>query len=136
MPVIIPQGNLSQNGNLDNYFVNKVRRILRDQPVVFGESQPTDATTGALTAGSKPFRLQRAPVWIGLNYVLVLTAPGGPWTIDLDDSPPTPPTGHVNINSDTGEIIFPTPPAVGTLAVTYQSVRFSEAQITDALYEG
>jgi hypothetical protein len=136
MPIVVPGASGAQNNNPDALFIQKVRRILRDQPVVFGESQPTDATTGSLTAGSKPFRLQRAPIWVGPGFVFNLTAPGGPYAVDFDDTGFTPPTGHVNIVSDTGEVIFSTPPAVGTMAVTYQSVRFGETQILDALYEG
>src|SRR6266566_5441682 len=128
------------NGRADALFIADVRRILRDQPVVFSESQPTDGTTGSLTAaGSKPFRLQRAPVWTGTNRIFVLTAPGGAYTVDFDDPtfiPAVGPPAHVNIITDTGEVIFPAPPATGTLAVTYQSVRFSEAQVSAALYEG
>jgi hypothetical protein len=233
------------NNRADPLFVADVRRILRDQPVIFGESQPTDATTGALTAGSKPFRLQRAPV---LTVRTALTAPGGTydglnsylpaydqpiwpgvltpvvadggaggtlpagdyqifWTLgtginaSAPGSQPSPisnkvtivanhlititnlpnpiPVGGINvyvlwqstgtppptawgfalfiaaaaggpynisapgtgvtpvfINSDTGEVIFATAPAVGTLAVTYQSARFSDTQVLAALYEG
>jgi hypothetical protein len=136
MPTIPPTSSQAQTGSADTVFINKVRRILRDQPVVFSESQPTDAATGSLAAGSKPFRLQRAPVWTGLNRVFALTAPGGPYLVDFDDTGFVPGAGHVNIITDTGEVVFPAAPAVGTLAVTYQSVRFSENQILDALYEG
>jgi hypothetical protein len=138
MPIVPPPpfGGSSSNNSADTVFIDKVRRILRDQPVVFSESQPTDNTTGSLAAGSKPFRLQRAPVWTGLNRIFNLTAPGGPYTIDFDDVGLVPGAGHVNINTDTGEVIFPAAPAVGTLAITYQAVRYSNQQITDALYEG
>lgn len=106
---------------------------MRDQPIWYGESMPTDATSGALAAGSKPFRLQRAPV---IGAAVALTAPGGPWTVDYNDVPPTPPASHVNIATDTGEVIFPSAPAIGTLAVTYQATRFSDTQILDALTDG
>lgn len=233
----------NQNGNPNSYFIAEVRRILRDQPVWYGESQPTDASTGAYAAGSKPFRLQRAPVI--LNSVS-LTAPGGAYkpTFDqpatlsqalgfniYDDGPggvlpagdyrlfwtladgatvlaslpsvlsnqltiganrkigilasnsngiPVPlPAGGINIyiapsfgtytagaaagygmfipagalppydlitagngivpvfiNSDTGEVAFGSPPGVGTMAVSYQGVRYSDTQILDALSDG
>jgi hypothetical protein len=45
-------------------------------------------------------------------------------------------TLNVAINSDTGEIIFPVAPVVGTLSATYQSIRYSDTQILDALKEG
>jgi hypothetical protein len=122
----------TNNSNPDSFFIAEVRRILRDQPVWYGESQPTDNTTGALTAGSKPFRLQRAPV---ITTGVVLTAPGGPWTVDYNDVGVIP-AGHVNIISDTGEVVFPSAPATGTMAVTYQAVRYSDTQILDTLYDG
>jgi len=107
---------------------------LRDQPVWFNEAPPTDGARGTISATSQPFRLQRAPVVP--NSATAVTAPGGPWTIDFDDSPDVPAAGHVNIKTDTGEVIFPAAPAVGTLAVTYQSVRFGDPQVLDALTEG
>jgi len=123
----------ASNGQPDSFFIAEVRRILRDQPIWYGESLPTDGTSGALAAGSKPFRLQRAPV---ISTGVTLTAPGGAWIVDYNDSPATPAAGHVNIVTDTGEVIFPSAPAVGTLAVTYQATRFSDTQILDALTDG
>lgn len=43
---------------------------------------------------------------------------------------------NVNINTDTGEIIFILAPPTGTLSLRYQASRFSDQAITDALYEG
>jgi hypothetical protein len=126
---------MAPNNNQTNaQFISEVRRILRDQPVYYGESQPTDGTTGALTAGSKPFRLQRAPV---INAGVVLTAPGGApgWTVDYDDVV-APVANHVNIVTETGELVFNPAPPLGTLAVTYQAVRYSDKQILDALTDG
>lgn len=122
----------ANNGNANAYFITEVRRILRDQPVWYGESQPTDGTTGVLTAGSKPFRLQRAPV---IATGVVLTAPGATWIVDYNDVG-APAANHVNIITDTGEVIFNTAPGTGTMAVTYQAVRYSDAQILDALTDG
>jgi hypothetical protein len=100
---------------------------------------PTDGTTGGVAAGAKPFRLDHQPVVIGS---VMLTAPGGApgWTVDYNDVA-GPALNHVNVNTDTGELTFGVaagagPPAAGTLAVTYQSMRFTDDQILDALYEG
>lgn len=234
----------NQNGNPNSYFIAEVRRILRDQPVWYGESQPTDAATGAFAAGSKPFRLQRAPDILGS---VMLTAPGGSYdgsnnylpAYDMAVSPatqapvladtgatgalpagdyqifwtlagltaqtpaslpsplsnvitvainhrltvtglPSPiPAGGINIyfvklgtsaantwgyianiaggaagpyiigtagagngvspvfvNSDTGEVSFARAPDTGTMAISYQAVRYSDAQVTDALTDG
>lgn len=125
----------NQNGNPNSFFVAEVRRILRDQPVWYGESQPTDAATGAITAGSKPFRLQRAPV---IASGVILTAPGGApgWTVDYDDVGGIPALNHVNIVTDTGEVIFSSAPPTGTMAVSYQAVKYSDTQILDSLTDG
>lgn len=40
------------------------------------------------------------------------------------------------IITDTGELFFPEAPLTGTISVAYQSARFSDQQVTDALYEG
>lgn len=136
MPIVVPPSSPATGGQPDSYFVSEVRRILRDQPVWFAESQPTDGATGVLNPGSKPFRLQRAPV---IQLGVQLSAPGAPvggYQIDFDDSGGVPGVGHVNVISDTGEIVFNTAPLVGTLAVTYQAVRYSDVQIRDALYDG
>ncbi len=51
------------NGLTNPYFINEVRRILRDQAAWFTDSIPTDGTNGIVSsAGAKPFRLQRAPI--------------------------------------------------------------------------
>lgn len=134
MPVVVPSTNAAQNQLPDATFIGKVRRILRDQGVWVPDKFPTDGITGVLTAGAKPFKLTRPPVMLG---TVVLTAPGGAYIVDYDDSPSdTPAAGHVNIISDTGEVVFNTPPAAGTLAVTYKSSRFADQQVLDALREG
>ena len=119
------------NGNPDAFFINEVRRILRDQPAWFTDSLPTDGTNGVVNvAGSKPLRLQRAPV---VRSGAVITAPGGTYTVVYDVAPIA---GQVEIISDTGEIVFNTAPASGTLSATYQTFRYADQQILDALIEG
>lgn len=133
MPVVIPSSGPAQNGAPNATFLDKVRRVLRDQGVWVPDKFPTDGIVGALTAGGKPFKLTRPPVMIG---TAILTAPGGPYVVEYDDVGDIPPAGRVNIISDTGEVVFNTPPAGGTLAVTYKSSRFADQQVLDALYEG
>lgn len=67
---------------------------------------------------------------------VTLSAPGGPYTVDYDDSPDTPAAGHVNIVTETGEVIFATAPTTGTCSVTYKAVRYSDTQVMDALTQG
>jgi hypothetical protein len=120
------------NGNANSFFIAEVRRILRDQAAWFTDSIPTDATNGVVNvAGAKPFRLQRAPV---VTAGAVITGPGGSPVVVYDVAPAS--SAQVEIVSDTGEVIFFTAPASGTLSATYQSFRYSDAQILDALTEG
>jgi hypothetical protein len=65
---------------------------------------------------------------------VVLTAPGGPYTVQFNTLPTL--ATQADIVSDTGEVIFQTAPATGTLAVSYQAVKYSDAQILDALNDG
>lgn len=134
MPVVVPSSSAATGGLSDAVFIDKVRRAIRDLPAVQSEKYPTDGTTGGPAAGAKPFRLEHQPVTA--NSV-VLTAPGGAWVVDYNDSALPPPAGHVNVNTDTGELSFSSaPPAAGTLAVTYKSTRFTDDQVLDACLEG
>lgn len=140
MPVDVPTANAAQNLLNDATFIAKVRRILRDVGSYQPDKFPADGTTGSLTAGSKPFKLTQPPVMPG---TVLLSAVGNPpsgqpggWVIDYDDVGDIPPPNHVNIITDTGELIFNTPPPSGTVAVTYKHWRFSDNQVKDALYEG
>lgn len=229
-------------GLADAVFMTKVRRILQDFPVVQPDKFQSDAVTGAITAGSKSFKLTRPPIWLGGSLPLVTAPPAGitfPVTFDLPPiigaaAPviadggagfslpngsykifwtlasaagvpaslpsqlsntvaiavnhqltitglPNPiPAGGINvyiapsfgtyaaaagspgfalyipggavgpyniifpgndvvpafINSDTGELLFGSPPATGTVAITYQRSAYSDQEVTDALYEG
>ena len=120
------------NGNPNSYFFSEVRRIIRDQPVYDNESIPTDGVNGVISSTGKPFRLRRAPIWVG-GSVPVVSAPGGPWTAVFDTAPAA---GQVEIVSDTGEVIFNSVPASGTMTITYQFVRYSDQELLDALTEG
>lgn len=80
------------------------------------------------STGSNVGILGTIPVTAGVSAVTTFTAP---------------PTGAANVGvlpvmviSDTGELFFPTAPASGSIAIQYQTSRFSDQQITEALYEG
>lgn len=125
MPFRVP------SGDPDKYFIDRVRRNLRDQPVWFQEPFTTDGTKGSVTtAGSSPFRLKRAPV-IGAGVVATLNGAGQPVTYDGT------PIAGVAVVTDTGEFYFATPPAGGQpILITYQAVRYGDQQIKDALSDG
>lgn len=120
-------------GNSDAFFINRVRRALREQAVWFEEPFTTDGVKGSVTiAGSQPLRLKRAPV-VGAGLVLSLA--GVVQTV-LYNGVPVGPT-MVNINTDTGEFYWANPPAAGlSVLVTYQAFRYSDQQILDALLDG
>jgi hypothetical protein len=126
MPYRVP------GGDPDVYFINRVRKALRDQPVWFQEPFTTDGVKGSVTvAGSSPFRLKRAPV-IGAGVVVTLNAVGQTVVYDT-----TPIAGQVNIVTDTGEFYFSTVPATSqSILVTYQACRYGDTQIKDALNDG
>jgi hypothetical protein len=103
------------NGNANSFFIAEVRRILRDQAAWFTDSIPTDGTNGVVNvAGSKPFRLQRAPI---VTAGAVVTAPPAvnsgitTWTPTYNATDAAPPAPSI---SDAG--------VTGTLAAgTYQA---------------
>src|SRR3989442_1509507 len=100
MPLRVP------GGDTDAYFINRVRRALRDQAVWFQDPFTTDGVKGAVaTAGSSPFRLKRAPVVSGS---VTMTLAAAALTVKYDVAP----TGaQVAVVTDTGEFYFATPPA-------------------------
>lgn len=86
--------------------------------------------------------------------VYFTSSPGGAASIGLNVSNPGPlpvvnnATAQTNlvfagdgslpalVITDTGELFFPIAPATGTISISYQSARFSDQQVIDALYEG
>jgi hypothetical protein len=131
VPIVIPGGSSPATGQPDAFFINRVRRALREQAVWFSEPFTTDGTKGAIVAGSSPFRLKRAPVV--LNTVAIKLA-GVSQTV-LYDQPPV--GSSVAFISDTGEFYWTAPPATSqSILVTYQAWRYSDQQILDALNDG
>ena len=124
MPTQVP------SGQEDSYFIGRVRRDLRDQPVWFSESFPTDGVQGSVTvAGSKPWRLKRAPI---SNPIITLDGAAQAVVLDV-----TPIGTQVAFNTEQGEFYTVAPTATGhTLAVTYQASRYSDTQILEALKDG
>src|SRR6267142_6387906 len=119
MPLRVP------GGDADVYFINRVRRALRDQPVWFQDPFTTDGVKGSVTvAGSSPFRLKRAPVVSGS---VTMTVAAGARVAVYDVAP----TGtQVAIVTDTGEFYFVAPPAgAQSILSSYQATRYSDTQI-------
>lgn len=76
----------------------------------------------------------------GSNVGLLGTIPvaAGATAATTFSAPPAGPAFVVpaQVISDTGEVFFPNPPATGTLSIQYRTFRFSDQQVTDALYDG
>src|SRR6266852_1976568 len=109
MPVGVgPGGNAAQNGLTDAQFIAKVRRILRDTGSYQPDKFPADGITGGLAAGSKPFKLTQPPIMPGTLLITTVAPPVGGWVVDYDDVGDIPIAGHVNVITDTGELVFPT----------------------------
>lgn len=118
-----------QNGHSDEYFINLVRRTVRDQPAAISENFAADGTLGTLLPGSKPFRLMKPPIIRGSVNIEAL---GNPVVVYDTD----PAAGQVAVNTDTGEMIFLTAPAQGNIKCVYRTSKYSDAEILDALGEG
>jgi hypothetical protein len=120
------------NGRQDSWFIAEVRRLMRDEPVWYSESLPTDGVKGTIAAGSQPFRLQRAPVFQDPGNQVILRSTL--YTIVYDT---TPATGQVEIVTETGELIFNGAPASAqNIKIIYRGVRFRDQQILHALRDG
>lgn len=73
------------------------------------------------------------PVNVGkLGQVAVVTGATPPTTFNVSGSGVLP----VLIITDTGELWFPLPPTTGSIEIQYQTARYSDQQMLEALYEG
>lgn len=79
------------------------------------------------STGSSVGQLANAAVTAGASALTTYAAP--PAGANLGVLPAL-------VVSDTGEVFFPLAPATGTINVTYQTSRYSDQQVLDALYEG
>src|ERR1700737_1752227 len=131
MPIAYSGVALPATGYADSYFIDRVRRSLREQAVWFEEPFTTDGVKGSITvAGSQPFRLKRAPVVLN---TAVLTLGGEAQAIVYNQLP----GAGVNIQTDTGEFYWAAVPATAqSILVTYQAFRYSDQQVLDALNDG
>jgi hypothetical protein len=130
------------NGKPDSYFIDRVRRAIKDVPVTFKDPFTGDGLTGGQTAGAVPWRTQRQPVIDPTKEVLLsasltkVTVAAVVQAITFDASVVTP-AATVNIISETGEMYFGSVPTAGqAILATYQAARFSTQTILDVLTEG
>lgn len=101
-------------------------------------------TVGALT--NLPAAVTAVNVYLVVGVAGEVVGRLGQMAVTSNATPTTtfaaPPTGTnaplvpALVTSDTGELQFPLAPPVGTVSVSYQTSRYSDQQILDALYEG
>ena len=130
------------NGNPDSFFIARVRRDLRDVPKTFRDPFTGDGLTGGQTAGAVPWTVTRPPIVNPTKEALqpgagVLVTVAGVAQTVLYDSAVGPAAGQVNVNTETGELVFGTVPAASAaILVTYQGARFSTNVILESLTDG
>jgi len=74
-----------------------------------------------------------APVFCGFLGAMAVTAGATPaTTFNVSGNGVLP----VLISTDTGELWFPLPPVSGSIQIQYQTARYSDQQVLEALYEG
>jgi hypothetical protein len=137
----IPNPTASDSTGLpESTWIAKVRDSLQDYPRWLLEGFTGDGVNGVNTASGAPFGVQFPKIngssAASDNTPLVLdtTAAQSYAVVDF----PTVPTGfQVQVNYDTGEFVFPTPPVNGhTFQISYQTCKWRDQSILDALTEG
>lgn len=115
-----------------------------------GMSFPSNTTAIALNHRIQVGQLNNLPSAVtNVNYYLVSATAGGSnvgllggQAVVSGTAPAISFTGPGNgtipalVITDTGELFFPVAPATGTVSVAYQTFRFSDQQVLDALTEG
>lgn len=140
MPVtqVPPPIAADSTGQPDSQWISDVRDALEDYPRWLLETWTADGVNGVNTAGAAPLGVQFPKIngssAAGDNTPLV-TDNGAPITVV--DFPTAPIAGQVQVNYDTGELIFGTVPANGhTINVTYQTCKWRDKSILTGLIDG
>lgn len=131
----------------DSWWIAKVRDALDDTPRWLLEQIAGDGVNGVLSASSAPWSVQFPKIngssVAGDNTPMITDVTAGPNVVYQVVDFPTIPTGppnsvpQVQVNYDTGELTFQAPPPNGhTLNVSYQTCKWRDQAILDALIEG
>lgn len=115
----------------DAQWITDCRDALKDWPMYTNESGTGNGVSGAVSAGSTPWRVTRPPINDGS---LSVTVAGGAQTVIETGTP----TGtQVLVNYDTGELTFGTVPASSAaIAIGYQLCTWRDRTILTALMAG
>lgn len=134
MPTPIPAPVAADNTGLpDSQWISAVRDALEDYPKYTIESWTADGTNGVVGANASPLTVAKPPVNDGSLTVRDSTA-GTNYTVITSG---TPSGTNVLANLNTGELQFATAPtASDVIQVSYQSCKWRDQKILDALYAG
>jgi hypothetical protein len=134
MAAPIPSPVAADNTGLpDSQWITTVRDALEDYPEYTIESWTADGTNGVVGPAASPLKVAKRPINDGSLSVRDNTA-GTNYTIITSGAP----TGtNLLANLNTGELQFATaPPAADVIQVSYQSCKWRDQKILDALYAG
>lgn len=142
MPVspVPPPAHADSTGQPDSQWIGDVRDALEDFPVWTGpEPWTADGTNGIASATAQPLKINFPKIngssAANDNTPLVqdITAAQSFVVVDY---PTAPGANQVQINYDTGELVFQVPPTSGhTIQVTYQTCKWRDKSILTALMD-
>jgi hypothetical protein len=125
-------------GLAESSWIGKVRDALEDFPRWLLEQWGADGVGGVNTAGAAPLGVQFPKIngssVTGDNTPLVQD---NATPVTVVDYPTTPGAGQVQVNYDTGELLFNAAPVLGhTITVSYQTCKWRDQSILDGLMDG
>lgn len=124
----------------ESSWIGKVRDSLEDFPRWLLEQWVADGVNGVSLAGAAPLGVQFPKIngssVSGDNTPLVQDTTG-PINYVVVDFPTAPIAGQVQVNYDTGELTFNSPPTSGhTINYSYQTCKWRDQSILDGLMDG
>lgn len=127
-------------GLTDAQWIADVRDALEDFPRWLLEQTVADGVNGVNTAGAAPISIQfpkiNGSAAAGDNTPLI-TDITGPQVYTVVDYPAIPTGTQVQVNYDTGELLWATAPVVGhTLQASYQTCKWRDKSILTGLVDG
>jgi hypothetical protein len=138
-PVPVP-GAADSTGLPESSWIADVRDALEDFPRWLLEQTTADGINGVSTAGAAPISVQfpkiNGSATAGDNTPLVQDFTSST-NFTVVDYPTAPTSGQVQVNYDTGELTFNTPPTnQHVLNVSYQTCKWRDKSILSGLLDG
>lgn len=122
----------------DSSWINKVRDALEDYPRWLLEQWVATGVDGVNTFGGAPLSVQFPKInGDAATNTPILEDSTGSIAYTVVDFPTVPTGTQVQVNYDTGELIWATAPTSGhTIAYSYQTCKWRDQPILDALVDG